>query len=265
MGQNNKNRCECESRVDPYSLRYRPSQRIRTEKAAEHTVRVASRLENGLGRDLDLDEPALFGALQTCAYRAARRGSSDLIPCSERCRWAGRWKLVRDHLVEKHQGLVYSMISGFGSGNLDLDELRSEALYVLTRAVEGFDPWRGFRFSTYACNAIVRSLVHVARRTKKNHLRYMVELDDWNAPPVRPDSTLDLQAERLRVVLDKRLADLTPREAAVIGWRFPMDGGAALTLTAVGQTVGLSKERVRQIQKNALAKLHTALEADRVL
>lgn len=258
----NKRDCGCESRVDPHSLRYAPSRSIKTEKAAHHTARLATRLERQLDCDLGLDEPGLFEALHTCAYRAARPDRSRSIPCAERCRWAGRWKLVRDHLVEKNLGLVYSMVSGFGRQDLDSEELRSEALYVLMRAVEGFDPWRGFRFSTYACNAIIRSMIHVARRTRKNRLRYAVDYDEWQRPVPRTDPVLELHADRLRVALQNNLGDLTAREAAVIGWRFPMDGGSGMTLTEVGETVGLSKERVRQIQKRALAKLQAVIDAD---
>jgi len=259
---NNRRDCGCASRIDPHSLRYVPTRRVRTEKAADDTVRIARSLENG-GLDVHgADDVTLFKALHTCAYRAGRRMPSGRRSCAERCKWADRWKLVRDHLVERNLGLVYTMVSGFHRYGLDRDELRSEGMLVLVRAVEGFDPWRGYHFSTYACNAIIRALIHVARKATRDRQHFAAEYQEWDRPPFSTDPGPDLHVDRLSLALDENLAELTAREAAVISWRFPRDGGSGRTLAEVGKTVGLSKERVRQIQKTALAKLREVLEGD---
>ncbi len=250
------------SEVDPYSLRYAPSHRIRTDKAACAAECIAEQVESGAVKERDLGEIVLFQALHTCAYRAAGRRRRKDVPAEERRQWTGRWKLIRDHLVERNLGLVYTMMAGFRSRDLDADELRSEAMLALVRAVEGFNPWRGFRFSTYACNAIVRALIHLSRRTKKYRLRFPVGHEAWLERATQVDTAKELCADRLRQALDKNLGELTAREALVIGWRFPLHGGFSLTLGEVGAAIGLSKERVRQIQERALGKLRGVLEAD---
>jgi DNA-directed RNA polymerase sigma subunit (sigma70/sigma32) len=62
--------------------------------------------------------------------------------------------------------------------------------------------------------------------------------------------------------LERNFADLSNRERTVIAWRFPMNGGDMMTLAAVGRTLGLGKERVRQIQNRALEKIRSVLKAD---
>ncbi len=62
--------------------------------------------------------------------------------------------------------------------------------------------------------------------------------------------------------MDENLGALTAREALIINQRFPPDGGRHKTLGEVGSVIGLSKERVRQIQGKALRKLREVLEAD---
>lgn len=250
------------SDIDPCSLRYVPNHRIRTRKAARDAEYIADQIASGNAPNVDAEERALFAALHTCAYRAAGRMRRNDIPLSERQCWVGRWRVIRDHLVERNLGLVYTMMVGFRSREVDVDELRSEAMLALVRAVEGFNPWRGFRFSTYACNAIVRALIHLSRRTKKYRLRFPVGHEAWLEQVTQVDTTKELFADRLRHAIYENLGELTHREALVIGWRFPLHGGFSLTLGEVGAAIGLSKERVRQIQERALGKLRGVLEAD---
>jgi RNA polymerase sigma factor (sigma-70 family) len=254
--------------VDVSSIRYIPTKRIRTKEAAEEAARVAERaaLANGQSTtDTELEEQSLFTALHTCAYRATRSARRQPISDEERATWARRWKSVRDYIVEQNLGLAYSTIGRFHTNHPDWDELRSEAFYALVRAVEGFNPWRGFRFSTYACNAIIRALIQEARRAGRRRLRFPVGHDAWQEEPEPTDTWSELYVDRLNRVLELNLGDLTDRESTVLTRRFAMKGGEALTLGQVGRTLGLSKERVRQIQNRALGKIREVLEADPAL
>ena len=79
------------------------------------------------------------------------------------------------------------------------------------------------------------------------------------------DTQTDLYVERLHRVLNENLGELDDMEARVLARRFPLDDDRRSTLGAIGQAVGLSKERVRQIQNAALRKLRVVLNADPIL
>ena len=165
---------------------------------------------------LDTTDVEIFAALHTCAYRATRRSRKEKISAGERLRWANRWKTIRDHLVERNLGLAYSTLSRFRSDHRDWEDLRSEGLLALTRAVEGFNPWRGFRFSTYACHSIIRSFVHLTNKSTKYRLLFPMEMETYHEPPTRIDGELELWVDRLFRVLNLNLGELTDRESTVI-------------------------------------------------
>lgn len=236
-----------------------------TRAARNAAIRIADHAAGACTLREAPTEEALFMALQACAFRAAANGSDHKGNLTERREWAGRWKLIRDYIVEQNLGLAYSLIGHFRAGSVDWDELRSEAFYALVRAVEGFNPSRGFRFSTYACNAIARALIYITKRTREHRLRFPVEHDASFERPTRVDDWSDLYVDRLNRALDSNLGELTGQETTVLGLRFPTGGGLARTLGEVGHAMGLSKERVRQIQKKALRKLRQVLDADPVL
>jgi RNA polymerase primary sigma factor len=245
------------------TIRPLKDRRNRTAAAARHSRDVAKWITTGEGEAPN--ESELFCALQGAAYRASRKKSRRPIPESEMQEWANRWKLIRDHIIEQNLGLVYTMISRFSGRDLDWDEQRSDALFAMIRAVDGFNPWCGFRFSTYACNAITRSLIHLSKRTSKRRNRFPVEHEAWLERPLRVDRWGELYTDRLQRALQRNLGELTEREAAVLGWRFPLQGGPSLTLGEIGAAIGLSKERARQIQEQALSKLRSVLESDSAL
>jgi len=214
----------------------------------------------------DPEEYELFVGLHTCAFRASRPERGRPIPEEERYAWADRWETIRSYIVERNLGLVYSMIGRFGSRQLDEDDLLSEAMYALTRAVDRFNPWRGFKFSTYACNVIARALMRRGKQETHYRRLFPVQHDmTFERPTQTPDHAADLYRERLRRILDHNLGELTDLESTILEHRFPDQRATRMTFQEIGQVVGLSKERVRQIQNVALDKLREALETDPVL
>lgn len=227
--------------------------------------RMARQLASGKDPNGKYDEARSFAAMHTCAYRASRRARSKPIASADRRKWVRRWRVIRDFLVERNVGLVYSTMGRLGLRGVEHDELRSEALFALIRSVDGYNPWKGFRFSTYACHAIVRSMIQIARKTSRYRRRFYVQHDLWPEDITQTDNQAELYAERLNRVLDGNLGELTERETNVLGRRYPLDGRHAQTLGEVGDWIGLSRERVRQIEKVALGKIRQVLEADPVL
>lgn len=252
--------------LDPQALWYAPDRRIRTKSAADHAVNVAKWVATRGGLSCGPDESALFTALHACAYQAARPSRGRRIKAAQRAAWARRWQAIRAHLVEKNLGLVYSMISRFNARKLDEDDMLSDGMYGLTRAVDRFNPWKGYRFSTYACNVIARALMRRGRRESRYRRLFPVQHDvSFERPGQLPDSGRELYVERLHRALDGNLGDLTDLESKILARRFPSGCRSRLTFQEIGDAVGLSKERVRQIQNIALGKLREVLDEDPVL
>lgn len=253
-------------RVDPLKLWYVPDRRVRTKSAAAQAIQVTNWILTGRGLDEEPGELMLFKALHTSAFRAAHRSNGRVIPPAERRLWARRWQIIREHIVEKNLGLVHLTIRRFRFQTLDEDDLLSEAMYGLGRAIDRFNPWKGFRFSTYACNVIARALLRRGKGESRYRRLFPVQHDaSYEKPSEADDYRMELCLERLRRVLDRNIGELTDLEATVLSHRFPMDREPRRTFQEIGNLVGLSKERVRQIQNIALQKLRRVLIEDPVL
>lgn len=240
-------------------LWYAPDSKIESKAAATRAVSISEWIARGGGPEAP-DEMALFTALHTCAYRANHARGYE-----ESAEWRQRWSIIREYLVASNLGLVHLMIKRYRSVELDEDDLLSDGMYGLARAVEKFNPWRGYRFSTYACNVIARALMRRAKMSSGYHRRFPVQQDaSFERPTPPPDAETELRVERLQHALHRNLGELTELESIVLSRRFP-DQGPRLTYEQIGDGIGLSKERVRQIQNVALGKLRGVLSEDPML
>lgn len=184
--------------------------------------------------------------------------------------WVQRYHRIRTRIVEANLGLVYDLIGRSRFETLDRDEMTSEGMMALLRATDTFDPWRGYRFSTYACNAILRSFSRAALQESKRRFRvagpYDVEYEKSDTVEIGHMDQRDLFAERLRRILHHDDADLTDVEKTVLSRRFPFEENRnRQTLEDIGNMMHVSKERVRQIQLSALSKLRLAIDSDPIL
>ena len=211
------------------------------------------------------DESALFRALQACAYRAGRRARLRPADVAERIEWLERWERLREYLVESNLGIVYFAIRHFGFMSADRGEQRSVGMLALLRSVDRFDPWRGFRFSTYATHSVRRAFIELARAESKHRASFPLQPDMPSDGPDRIDIWLDWYSDGLRRALEGNQGQLSDRESMIIARRFPLDGSAGYTLGEIGGSMGLSKEGVRQIQKRALGKLRKVLDMNPLL
>jgi len=169
-----------------------------------------------------------------------------------------RARLV-DALVKQNTGLVYAMIQRRQINDVDRDDLISNGLWALLQSVSGFDPWRGFRFSTYACTAIANSFRLLARKHQLNH-SHLARLKTVQSRLPRTDANeadldREIMAEQLHRTFHANHAELSGVERYVIRRRLLGTDRRAATLEAVGNSLALSKERVRQIQLVGLEKL----------
>lgn len=172
--------------------------------------------------------------------------------------------MIKNQIVRANLRLVVSISRKHLRGPQDLLELTSDGNVSLMRAVEKFDYSRGYRFSTYASWAIMRNFARSVPKEKYQLNHFATgndEILDIASSMARHDPA-ELNLSELRESLDSLLARLTPRERSVLIDHYGLDrDGQGRTLDEMGKNMGLSKERVRQIEMKALAKLRGLTEA----
>ncbi len=220
------------------------------------------------------EELVMFKRMHYCGFAMSRMWDRlDRLTKDEQARYSKLYRQytgIRERIIDANMGLVFNLLGKNRFKNVEFEELRSEGLMALLRAVDTFNPWKGFRFSTYACNSILRSFSRVAlMQSKRRHL-WTTSFDPAMEPaenlPRRQDQREGLLSERLHSIMNDDSAGLSDKERYVLRQRFPQQADRRkATLMNVGDRMKMSKERVRQIQESALTKLRRTLLLDPLL
>jgi RNA polymerase primary sigma factor len=174
---------------------------------------------------------------------------------------------VKDLLISCNMRLVVSIAKKHSAQSDNFFELLSDGNVSLIRAVEKFDYARGNKFSTYASWAIMKNFARSLPDEKTRRERFQTgkeEIFDL-APDHRTDEFECLAVvEQASYKVNRLLDYLEPREREIIRMRAGLeDGAAAMTLAKIGEKLGITKERVRQLNVRAMKKLRSLAETQK--
>lgn len=191
------------------------------------------------------------------SYLRTKRPSKARLKLIERLVLLSEWH--RDRLVEANLRLVISIVKKFVNTNNSFDELLSEGIIGLMRAVEKFDYERGFRFSTYATQVVRRNSYRTVVTNQQDRQKVACGLQDMDIDLSDEETVSAISEKRwheLRARLAGMLNDLDRREKLIIRARFSLGSHRKVhTLQSLADRLGISKERVRQLERRAMEKL----------
>ncbi len=166
---------------------------------------------------------------------------------------------IKNVLIRSNLRLVVSVARKHRRQQAGFFEMISDGNMTLIRAIEKFDYLRGTKFSTYATWAIMRSYARSipAEGTQLERFRTGTEVVLTDEEDSRPAASADekLAADKYET-LGSILGQLNEREQEAISLRFALHGlSKPMTLEQIGDRLGVSKERTRQIINTGLEKL----------
>ena len=175
---------------------------------------------------------------------------------------------IKNDIVRANLRLVVSIAKRYAGGPAHLFELISDGNMSLIRAVEKFDFARGFRFSTYATWAIMKNFARTIPTELKQRSRFLTGGEErlLAIEDLRPNAARRESAQSERQLEVSRILDhLDERERQIIQHRYGLDRNRnPMTLKEVGRVMGVTKERIRQLEARAIAKLREAVGEERV-
>ncbi|NOT55347.1 MAG: RNA polymerase sigma factor RpoD/SigA [Deltaproteobacteria bacterium] len=199
------------------------------------------------------------------------------------------FRAARDELVQRNLRLVFTIARQYRNAPVAQLDLIQEGVFGLMRAIEKFDPTKGFKLSTYAAwwirQAIFRALKRTSRSVRLSTTTVHTGIPDMATVPVtlvsfdtpitdtdspslaetlsHPDDTPEevlLEGDQ-RKRLYRGLDNLAPQDATLLRLRFGLTDGHPRTLEEVGQHLQMSREQVRQREERALMCLRRLLQA----
>ena len=164
--------------------------------------------------------------------------------------------------------LVVSIAKRHSAQTDNFFELLSDGNMSLMRAVEKFDYSRGNKFSTYASWAIMKNFARSIPEEKHRRERYVTGNEElFDVAPGQPHRRAGdawPRAEQATHKVNRLLEYLDPREREIIRMRAGLDSAhEGMTLEKIGEKLGITKERVRQLNVRAMKKLRNLADGNK--
>ncbi len=172
--------------------------------------------------------------------------------------------VVKNRIIRANLRLVVSIAKKHLGGPQSLFELISDGNVALMRAVEKFDYSRGFRFSTYASWAIMRNYARSVPKERYQLDHFATGNDEILdiAAGLRSYDPNETNLPELRESIENMLSHLSPRERTIVSEHYGLAEAGGKTFDQLGRRLGISKERVRQIELKALKKLRRIVKPE---
>lgn len=196
--------------------------------------------------------------------RLKKRRNLTLEAAREMLVWYQIAKQRENTLTVSNLGLINAVGDRYNVfSRQDKQEIVSEMHEGLLNAIRKFSVDRGFKFSTYAWHAIARRATRVITKNANRYSRFLTTdfPEGHEAVDTRGHKTFYADdVEHLQHALFNNSANLTKLEQEILAHRFGFsETRKTLTLEEVGKLVGVTKERIRQVQNQALRKLKEQL------
>jgi RNA polymerase sigma factor (sigma-70 family) len=165
---------------------------------------------------------------------------------------------VKNQIIRSNLRLVVSIAKRHVGPSNNFFELVSDGNMSLIRAVEKFDYSRGNKFSTYASWAIMKNFARTIPEENFRRDRFVTgheEMFDAAADTRTDEHEYESALKRMQEAVKGMLGRLDDRERRIIISRFGLGGASEQTLEQLGRELGITKERVRQIESRAQDKL----------
>jgi len=181
--------------------------------------------------------------------------------------WFRRVLQARERIVVANMALVTAMASRKHVVGVEFGEMVAEGNVILLNCVDNFDIARGFRFSTYACRAILRHFCQMASQSARYYhhfpVSYEPDFERSDHDETRHEWDEEFALEAVHEILRDNKAGLSDQQAFILQRRFGLDGDEGRhTLAEIGEMLDLTDERIRQLQWEAIGKIRHVLEHD---
>lgn len=183
---------------------------------------------------------------------------------------------ARNELLEANLKFVFDVAKRYSGRGVPMGDLISEGNLGLIKAIEKFDESNDVKFISYAVWWIRHSMLDAIQRrklTESVELESGVsndnvfaakladdeddEVDGYNPSPFEDEGDIRDKMNKQNALINKMFSSLNQREMKVISHYFGIDGNKKMNLIEIGEELGITSERVRQIKGSAIKKMRS--------